>query len=167
MSSSSLNILSGLSLYDSYIIPLNQVYGDGYFPTIQEYGKEDFLKIIPEFKQLFTSEESNKFDIMFNIYSEIGKSIFANKYYGSQAILCLTLWIAHNIAISLPRTKNIGNELNLDSENISKTAQNDMGGKNKKDYMAGFREKYSLTTYGKILYPIMEQVGKWTIRGVR
>jgi len=167
MGSSSVNILSGRSLYDAFIIPLNQVYGDGTQPTIEQYSKEDFLKIIPEFKELFSSEDNNKYDIMFGIYSEIGKSIFSNQYYGQQSILCLTLWIAHNIAISLPRTKNIHNEFNLDSENISATAKNDMGGNHKKELLAGFREKYSLTSYGRILYPIMQQVGLWTIRGVR
>lgn len=164
---SSMNILSGMSLYDSYIIPLNQVYGDGTQPTITEYTKDDFLKIVPEFKQLFIGDETNKYNVMFNIYSEIGKSIFASQYYGKQAILCLTLWLAHNLAISIPRTKNIDNEINLDSQNISATAQNDMGGKSKDKYMAGFREKYSMTSYGRILFPIMEQVGKWEIRGIR
>lgn len=167
MGSSSVNILSGRSLYDSFIIPLNQVYGDGTQPTIAEYSKEDFLKIIPEFKELFSSEDSNKYDIMFDIYSNIGLNIFSNPFYGKQSILCLTLWIAHNIAISLPRTKNIENEFNLDSQNISLTAQNDMGGKDKKQLLAGFKEKYSLTSYGRILYPIMQQAGLWSIRGVR
>lgn len=167
MSNSSVNILSGMSLYDSYIIPLNQVYGDGVRPTITEYSKDDFLKIVPEFKQLFTNEENGKYDIMYSIYEEIGKSIFASQYYGKQAILCLSLWLAHNLALSVPRTKNIGNEVNLDSENITTTGQNNMGGKSKKESMASFRDKYSLTSYGRILFPIMEQVGKWTIRGVR
>ena len=71
MGSSSVNILSGRSLYDSYIIPLNQVYGDGTQPTIEQYSKEDFLRIIPEFKELFSSEDSNKYDVMFDIYSTI------------------------------------------------------------------------------------------------
>ena len=163
----SVDILSGMQLYDAYIIPLNLVYGNGEQPTIDKYTKEDFLKIIPEFKTLFVDDNTSKYDIMFDLYSSLGKSIFQSQYYGFQNILCLTLWIAHNIAISLPRTKNIQNEYNLDSENISQTAQNDMGGKHKKDYMAGFREKYSMTSYGRILYPIMCQVGKWEIRGVR
>lgn len=164
---SSMNILSGMSLYDNYIIPLNQVYGDGTRPTIQEYTRADFLKIVPEFKNIFTTDANGIYDVMYSIYEDLGRGIFSEQYYGKQAILCLTLWIAHNLAVSIPRTKNIGNEVNLDSENISQTAMRNQGGKNKKELMAGFREKYSLTTYGRILFPIMEQVGKWTIRGVR
>lgn len=133
---------------------------------IKNYTREYFLNVFPEFKTLFDSSDKNKYNIMFDLYCEIGKEIFDNVLFGNQNYICLSLWIAHNISLALTRTKNVNNEYNLDTQNPSSTVSNDIGGKEKHSYLAGFREDYSLTEYGKILYPTMKKVGGWGIRGI-
>lgn len=161
-----MNSFFKISSSATQILTLEQAYENEKVPDLSDYKKEDFLKILPEFNNIFDDSEKNKFNIMFDIHSEIGKSIFNDRLYGKQAIMCLTLWIAHNITLSIGRTKNNNNLVTLDTQNPSSTVANDNGSKSKHQYLAGFREKYSLTEYGQILFPIMQQVGKWSIRGI-
>lgn len=133
--------------------------------TIADYDTDVFLSIFPEFLKVF-ERETNKFNFMFATYCDIAQHLFSEEEYDRSQVLCISLYIAHNLELALNRTKNIDNNISLNSANIQTTLSNDKGGKDKTKHLASFESYYRQTDYGMMLYPLMKTVGRTRKWGV-
>lgn len=134
--------------------------------TKADYSKEVFLCFCPEFKNIFMYEENNKYDFMYDFFCEHALNIFSREEYGSAQLFCISMYIAHNLELSLATTKNVNNTANLNTENTSQTVSRDKGGSHHPRTKTNFESDYSKTSYGQRLYPYMKIVRNSRIRGV-
>lgn len=152
--------LQGTTLNEEQIIKFRE---DRF--TMADYDKDVFLAIFPEFIKVF-DKEKNKFNFMFATYCDIAQHLFSAEEYDRSQILCISLYIAHNLELALNRNKNIDNEITLNSSNILETLSNDKGGKAKMKQISTFESYYRKTEYGMMLYPLMKTIGatrKWGV----
>lgn len=134
--------------------------------TKADYSQNVFLSFCPEFSSIFMSNEPGKYDFMYEFFCEHALNIFSKEDYGSAQLFCISLYIAHNLELSLATTKNINNTANLNSENSSSTVSRDKGGTHHPRTKTNFESDYSKTSYGQRLYPFMKIVRNSRIRGV-
>lgn len=128
--------------------------------TMADYDINVFFTIFPEFKKVFETQ-NNKFSFMFAFYLDIALHLFSKEEYDRQQIIAISLYLAHNLELSIKRNKNIENNVSLNSSNASATLQRDMGGKpSNKELVLDFEASYRQTEYGKMLYPLMAIIGK-------
>ena len=128
--------------------------------TIADYDVNVFFTIFPEFIKIFDKQE-NKFNVMYAFYLDIAKHLFSYEEYDRQQILCISLYLAHNIELAIGRNKNIGNTISLNSSNVASTLNRDEGGRpSNKELELSFEATYRQTEYGKILYPFLKTIGK-------
>jgi hypothetical protein len=137
---------------------------DGSF-TKADYNQDVFFNFCPEFKNIFLSEGS-KYDFMYDFFCEHALNIFSREDYGTAQLFCISMYIAHNLELSLATTKNVNNTANLNSENASATVSRDKGGSHHPRTKTNFESDYSKTSYGQRLYPFMKIVRGNRIRGV-
>ena len=138
---------------------------DGSF-TKADYSMDVFFCFCPEFKNIFMHDGDNKYDFMFDFFSQHALNIFSKEEYGSAQLFCISMYIAHNLELSLATTKNINNTANLNTENPSPTVSRDKGGTHHPRTKTNFESDYSKTSYGQRLYPFMKIVRNTRIMGV-
>ena len=73
--------------------------------TMADYDVNVFFTLFPEFLKVFEKQE-NKFNFMYAFYLDIAKHLFSYEEYDRQQILCISLYLAHNIELSIGRNKN-------------------------------------------------------------
>lgn len=128
--------------------------------TMADYDVNVFFTLFPEFLKVFQKQE-NKFNFMYAFHLDIAKRLFSYEEYDRQQILCISLYLAHNLELAIGRNKNIGNEVSLNSSNASSSLTRDEGGRpSNKDLELSFEATYRQTEYGKILYPFLKTIGK-------
>ena len=128
--------------------------------TMADYDVNVFFTLFPEFLKVFEKQE-NKFNFMFAFHLDIAKHLFSYEEYDRQQILCISLYLAHNIELAIGRNKNIGNNVSLNSSNASSALTRDEGGRpSNKELELSFEASYRQTEYGKILYPFLKTIGK-------
>ena len=160
---STLNQLNPLTLLGVKEEVIQRLY-DGTF-TKADYNIDVFLCFCPEFKNIFMTKDS-KYDFMYDFFCEHAINIFSKEDYGTAQLFCISMYIAHNLELSLATTKNVNNTANLNSENSSSTVSRDKGGTHHPRTKTNFESDYSKTSYGQRLYPFMKIVRGSRIRGV-
>ena len=150
-------------------VPISQIYGftDDTPLSLENYNLNVFLAVLPEFKDLFDDNVSNRYNVMFSLYFNLAKEIFSDWEYGDLLYFSVSWFIAHHLQLTLGRNKNNNNVANLNStEPASNNARNIGNKKDREKVMSSFEREYATTEYGQLLYPIMKFVGKNRIRGV-
>ena len=150
-------------------VPIRDIYGMGDETqlTLETYNINVFLTLLPEFKDLFDDNLTNRYNIMFSLYLDIAKQVFSDWEYGELLFYCVTFFIAHHLQLTLGRNKNNNNVANLNSTKPSDNVARNIGEKKDKEkVMSSFEREYAMTEYGQMLYPIMKFVGMNRIRGV-
>ena len=128
--------------------------------TMADYDKNVFFTLFPEFVKVYEKQE-NEFNFMFSFYLDIGLHLFSYEEYDRQQILCISLYLAHNLELAIARTKNIDNNISLNSSKLASTLTRDIGANpTNKQLEVSFESEYRKTEYGMMLYPIMKTIGK-------
>jgi hypothetical protein len=160
--------LNIFTLTGSNRIPIWEVYGlaPNTNLTFENYNINVLLTLFPEFKDIFDDNVNNRYNIIFSLYLDMAKHIFTDWEYGDLLFYCVSLYIAHNLQLTLGRTKNYNNVANLNAETPASNNARNIGSKSKESAMSDFQREYSKTSYGQALYPIMRQIGLNRVRGV-
>ena len=124
--------------------------------------KERFLTYFNEFNQILQSETST-YNTLFGIYLNLAEKTFEETLYGDSIE-----YVAHNLQLAVNRNKNINNQANLNSTNISNTVSNNLGGKEvaKGSEVNYIRATYNQTRYGQELYSLVQPLVKISLIGV-
>ena len=129
--------------------------------------KQEFLTYFSEFNTVL-EKETSRYSNLFNIYLSLAKNTFEESLYGDNIKYIYALYIAHQLQLAINRDKNINNQTNLNSVNISPTVSNSIGGKeipkgSEIDYV---RATYNQTRYGQELYSLVAPLVKINYIGV-
>ena len=137
----------------------------GKFTVLEDFDISIFVCIFPEFKNTLTTDNT-RYTFLFQFYKQLALKTFDYETYGELQLYCVALYVAHHLEVAINRTKNLGNNANLDTANLSATVNRNIGAKEVKNAYANFSNEYAQTSYGRELYPFMKLTSTIRLKGV-